>query len=300
MLCSRSASLTSSTRMSSRQREQEFAQVLGGALILRLRLDLAKLGHAVDQPRDVGAEQLLDLLGGGDRVLDRVVEDRGDDRLVVELQVGEDAGDFDRVAEIGVARGADLGAMRLHREHIGAVDQRLVGVGIIGPDLLDQFILSQHGPNVGDRSALFASAKKGPAPARRGPARRAARVRRGSGSLIGACASARRRRRALAHCICRARRRQGAAVGDEALQASGLLGEVLAQDQRAAVVGRALAGIGAAGPADVRADDLRRAGGGDAAWRNRWRPTAGLAASAARRERRQMRVMATSDICVSG
>ena len=74
-----------------RHGEQELAQILGGALILALRLDLGQLGDAVDQPGDVLAEQPLDLLGGGDRVLDRVVEDRGDDRLVVEMEVGEDA-----------------------------------------------------------------------------------------------------------------------------------------------------------------------------------------------------------------
>ena len=72
------------------EREQELAQILGGALVLRLRLDLAELGDAVDQARDVLAEQLLDFLGRGERILDRVVEDGGDDRLVVELEVGED------------------------------------------------------------------------------------------------------------------------------------------------------------------------------------------------------------------
>ena len=72
-------------------REQELAQILRGALVFGLRLDLAELGDAVDQPRDVLAEQPLDLLGRRERVLDRVVEDRGDDRLVVELEVGEDA-----------------------------------------------------------------------------------------------------------------------------------------------------------------------------------------------------------------
>ena len=44
------------------EREQELAQILGGALVLRLRLDLAELGDAVDEPRDVLAEQLLDLV----------------------------------------------------------------------------------------------------------------------------------------------------------------------------------------------------------------------------------------------
>ena len=127
--------------------------------ILRLRLDLAELGDAVDQPGDVLAEQLLDLFGRRERVLDRVVEDRGDDRLVVELEVGEDARDLDRVAEIGVARGALLGAVRLHREDVGAVDQPLVRIGIVGPDLLDQFVLSQHPPKMG-RSGLIVQARK--------------------------------------------------------------------------------------------------------------------------------------------
>ena len=102
------------------------------------------------------------------------------------LQVGEDAGDLDRVAEIGVARGAGLGAMRLHREDIGAVDQRLVGVGVIGPDLLDQFILPQHRPNVGAGGSRSQVRKKGPGQRVAGPAlERATRVRRGSGRLIG-------------------------------------------------------------------------------------------------------------------
>jgi hypothetical protein len=81
--------------------EQEFAQILGGALGFGLRLDLRQLGDSVDQPGDRGAEALLDLFGGSDRVLDRVMQDRGRDRLVVELQVGQNARDFDRVAEIG-------------------------------------------------------------------------------------------------------------------------------------------------------------------------------------------------------
>ena len=126
------------------QRQQELAQILGSALILRLRLDLAELGDPVDQPRDRRSEQFLDLLVRRDRVLDRVVEDCGDDRLVVELQVGEDARDFDRMAEIGVARGPHLRAMGLHREDIGAVEHVLVGVGVIGPNLLDEFILAKH------------------------------------------------------------------------------------------------------------------------------------------------------------
>ena len=96
------------------KREQELAEVLGRALVFRLRFDLAELGDPIDQPRDVLAEELFDLLRSRQRVLDRIVKDRGRDRLVVEPQVGEDAGNLDRMAEIRIARGALLVAMRLH------------------------------------------------------------------------------------------------------------------------------------------------------------------------------------------
>jgi hypothetical protein len=56
ILCSRSASLTSSTRNVIRHGEQELAQVFGRALVLGHRLDLGELGDAIDQPRDIGAE----------------------------------------------------------------------------------------------------------------------------------------------------------------------------------------------------------------------------------------------------
>ena len=45
------------------KREQELAQVFRRAFVLRLRLDLAELGDAVDQAGDVLAEMLLDLVG---------------------------------------------------------------------------------------------------------------------------------------------------------------------------------------------------------------------------------------------
>ena len=127
-----------------RHGEQELAEIFGGALALGLRLDLAELGDAIDHARNLGAEQPLDLVIGGDGILDRVVQNRGRDRLAVEPQVGEDARHLDRMAEIRVAAGALLTAMRLHREDIGAVEQFLVHVGVVAADPLDELILSQH------------------------------------------------------------------------------------------------------------------------------------------------------------
>ncbi len=138
-----------------RHGEQELPEIFRRPLALALRLDLAELGDPVDQSGDVGPEQFLDLLRSRDRILDRVVEDRGDDRLVVEAEVGEDSGHFDRVAVIRIARRPFLGAVRFHREDIGAVDHRLVGVRVVGPYFLEKFILSKHRTNIGWRGAAL-------------------------------------------------------------------------------------------------------------------------------------------------
>ena len=124
--------------------EQELAQVFGRAFILGHGLDLGKLGHPVDQPRDLGAEMRLDILDRRQRVLDRVVQQRGDDGRLIELQIGHKTGNFDRVAEIGIAAGAFLAAVFLDGIDIGAVEHRLIGLRVVFENLLDEFVLAQH------------------------------------------------------------------------------------------------------------------------------------------------------------
>ena len=125
-------------------RQHELAEILGLLGLVGLQLDPRQLGDAVDQPRDLRTEHALDVVEGRDRVLDRVVQQPGDDRGAVELHLGEDAGDLDRMGEIGVARGAQLRAMRLHRIDVGTVERVLVGVRIVGFDPLDQLELPHH------------------------------------------------------------------------------------------------------------------------------------------------------------
>jgi hypothetical protein len=145
MLCSRSASLTSSTRMSSDIASRNLRRFSAARSLSVCASILESLVTPSTMPRDMVAEQPLDLLRRGDGVLDRVVEDRRGDRLVIEMQVGQDARDFDRMAEIGVAAGALLAAMGVDRKHIGAVEQRLVGLWVVGEDPIYKFILTQHG-----------------------------------------------------------------------------------------------------------------------------------------------------------
>ena len=124
--------------------EQQLAEILGLLGVPGDEVELAELGQAVDQPADLLAEHLVDVLARDRRVLDRVVQHRRHDRRVVDLELGQDRGDLERMGEIGIAGRALLAAMRLHREHIGAIQQILVGARIVAADPLDQFVLPHH------------------------------------------------------------------------------------------------------------------------------------------------------------
>jgi len=125
-------------------REQELAQVLRLLRLLSHQIEFLQLGEALDQTADLRAEQAVDLRPRRFGVLDRVVQEGGRDGGVIELEIGEDRGDFDRVRKIRIARGAALIAVRLHRVDVGPVEQRFVGVRIVGPDALDQLVLPHH------------------------------------------------------------------------------------------------------------------------------------------------------------
>jgi hypothetical protein len=125
-------------------RDEELAQVLCLGGFPGHEIETLDLGQPLHQAGDVGAEQLLDLLVGCAGVLDDVMQQRSHDRGIVELQLGEDGGNFQRMREIGIPRGADLAAMGLHGIDVGAIKQRLVGVAIVGRDPFHQLVLAHH------------------------------------------------------------------------------------------------------------------------------------------------------------
>ena len=125
-------------------RQQELAQIFGRAFILGLRFDFRQLGDAIDEPPDRGAKFRDNLFLRRQRVFDRVMQDRGRNRLIVQVQIGQNPRDFDGMTEIGIARCPQLAPVHLHRKNIGTIEQRLVRVGIIGFDPLNQFILPKH------------------------------------------------------------------------------------------------------------------------------------------------------------
>ena len=126
-------------------RQHQLAEILRVLGVVGLKLQARQLRHAIDQLPDLLAETLLDLVEGRVGVLDRVVQQAGDDGGGIELEPGQDLGDAERMREIGIAGRPRLRAMGLHGKNIGAVEQVLIRAWVVGLYTLDQLKLPNHG-----------------------------------------------------------------------------------------------------------------------------------------------------------
>ena len=68
----------------------------------------------------------------------------GDDRRLVELELGEHAGDLERVDQVGLARLAQLPLVDLRRVDVGLLDDVEVGIGVVGGDPLEDVVEADH------------------------------------------------------------------------------------------------------------------------------------------------------------
>ena len=127
-----------------RHGEKELPQVLGLGGFLGDEVELGDLGQAIDEGGNLGAELLLDFRFRRLGILDRVVKKGSGNGGRVELHLGQDGGDFQRVVEIGFPRGALLVAMRLHGIDIGPVEEVLIRIGVVLGDPLDKLVLTHH------------------------------------------------------------------------------------------------------------------------------------------------------------
>ena len=59
--------------------EEELAEILGLFGLIGLQLDPRQLGDTVDEPGDLATKHPFDVVEGGDRVLDRIVQQPGHD-----------------------------------------------------------------------------------------------------------------------------------------------------------------------------------------------------------------------------
>ncbi len=100
-------------------RQQHLAEAFGLRLLTVLELNLVQLADAVDQLGHDLSEDRRYLGLGGRRVFDDIVQNRRDQRVGIQTQIGENVGDGDRVGDVRFARNALLAAMLFRAELIG-------------------------------------------------------------------------------------------------------------------------------------------------------------------------------------
>ena len=74
------------------------------------------------------------------RILDDIVQERGADGLIVEMQPCKDIGDVERMDDVGIARDAHLPAMRILRIGVCLLNLCEVGIHLIGAHLVQNHI----------------------------------------------------------------------------------------------------------------------------------------------------------------
>jgi hypothetical protein len=113
--------------------QQHLAERLGLVFLAGVELQLVELGKPVDQFRDRGAET-LDEFGLGDAaILDGVVQQRGHQRLRIELPFGALRRHRDGVGDVGLAAVAQLTQVGLVGEPVGAPHQ----LGVFGAQVIE-------------------------------------------------------------------------------------------------------------------------------------------------------------------
>jgi hypothetical protein len=121
-------------------RDDQLAVVLGFRLLAALELDARQLRHALDEPRDLVAELRAHVVELDLRVLDHVVEQRGGDGLVVELELRADLGRPPGVQHELLAGASLLAGVSVSREGEGPADQVAVDVRVVGGDVRNQLV----------------------------------------------------------------------------------------------------------------------------------------------------------------
>ena len=121
-------------------RDDQLAVVLGLGVLAALELDPGQLGGPVHEPRDLVAELVADGLQVDVRVLDDVVEECRCDRLLVEVQLGQDLRHPERVVDELLARPPLLTFMGVRSEREGAPQQVAVDLRLVGLDRVEQLI----------------------------------------------------------------------------------------------------------------------------------------------------------------
>jgi len=140
-----------------RHRDQHLAEALRLPVLLGGEVDLAELGHAVDEERDLLAELLGDVLLGDVGVLDHVVQERRAHARGVEPQLRDHPRHVGRVDEVRIARLPLLPLVHPLAVAVRLLDEPDVGLRVVGANLRHQLGQGQHTEVRRPRSAFATS-----------------------------------------------------------------------------------------------------------------------------------------------
>ena len=118
--------------------QQHLAHIFGLPVLAIGKLDLVDIGDAFDDAGHLLAESGFDLLVGGGRIFNRVVQQAGGNGGRVHAHIGQDLGHFERMNDVRLAGGPHLAFVVVDAELPGLADQLDVFAGAIGVDLLQE------------------------------------------------------------------------------------------------------------------------------------------------------------------
>ena len=108
-------------------------------------MNLADLGNTVDEIGDLLSEHLGELFKGRQGVLNRVMEESGNHRWNIQPQISKNGRNFHRMHQVRLAGKPCLPLMDLGAVNIGLADKIKICRGVIGRDLAEDVIQSDHG-----------------------------------------------------------------------------------------------------------------------------------------------------------
>ena len=103
-------------------RQQHLAKAFGLRFLAALEANLIELGNAIDNFGNAGAKAGGNFLFGDRRVFHDIVQNRGDDGVRIEAQLGENFGGGHRVRDVRLTGLAFLALVRVSAKFGGGAD----------------------------------------------------------------------------------------------------------------------------------------------------------------------------------
>jgi len=137
-------------------RKQHLTHIERLSLFTRYVIEFGNLGQPVHKVRDFGAEILLYRIDAGLGIFDYVVQQSSGYADRVEVEVGEQIGNLERMDEVRLARFTSLSAMFAGREEVCAAQEVFIRAGMISANLFEYGLDTNHNGDFRNRSRNLA------------------------------------------------------------------------------------------------------------------------------------------------